>query len=63
MALILGIDDAGRGPVIGPMILSGVLVTKAQDLKLKKLGVRDSKTLSQIQRVILAKEISKISKS
>jgi len=38
MTLILGIDDAGRGPVIGPMILAAVLLTKEQEAFLKKQG-------------------------
>jgi len=57
--LTLGIDDAGRGPLIGPMILSGVLVDSTQANKLKKLKVRDSKIVSQEERVELAGLIEK----
>jgi ribonuclease HII len=57
--LILGIDDAGRGPLIGPMILAGVLVTKEQDILLKKEGVKDSKMLIHATRVKLAETIKK----
>jgi ribonuclease HII len=56
--LILGIDDAGRGPLIGPMILAGVLVTKSQEEEIKKAGAKDSKLLSQIQRLSLIKIIN-----
>jgi len=33
--MILGIDDAGRGPVIGPMILAGLLIDDLQEKNLK----------------------------
>lgn len=55
--LIIGIDDAGRGPLIGPMILAGVLMTKEQELVLRKLGVKDSKQVLHPLRIKLAKEI------
>lgn len=42
--MILGIDEAGRGPVIGPLVLCGVHVTRAQEEALGQLGVRDSKS-------------------
>ncbi len=54
---VLGIDDAGRGPVIGPMILAGVLLDKEQEEKLKKEGIRDSKIVSPHERVKLEKVI------
>lgn len=57
MTLILGIDDAGRGPLIGPMILAGVLVTKEQETKIKKEGVADSKLLVHSTRVKLSRII------
>jgi ribonuclease HII len=41
---ICGIDEAGRGPVIGPMVMAGVVVE--DDSALKNLGVKDSKLLS-----------------
>ncbi len=58
--LQIGIDDAGRGPVIGPMVLAGVLVDEKQEAKLKLIKVRDSKLLSPQRREFLAREIKKI---
>ena len=58
--LVLGIDDAGRGCVIGPMILAGVLIYKKDEEKLKREGVKDSKQLFHEKRVSLDKKIKKI---
>ncbi|MBR9702126.1 ribonuclease HII [Candidatus Pacearchaeota archaeon] len=55
--LILGIDDAGRGPVIGPMILAGCLLEKRVEDELIKLGVKDSKQLTHKRREFLAEKI------
>ena len=58
--LVAGVDDAGRGAVIGPLVIAGVLV-KEEDLpRLKELGVKDSKLLSPHRRDVLAPEIRKI---
>jgi ribonuclease HII len=57
---VAGVDDAGRGAVIGPLVIAGVLV-KEEDLpKLKELGVKDSKLLSPHRRELLAVEIKRI---
>ena len=56
--MICGIDEAGRGPVIGPMIVCGVAVD--DDSKLRELGVRDSKRLSPRRREELAEQIKKL---
>jgi len=50
MAMICGIDEAGRGPVIGPMVMAGVLVNDKDIAKLKNLGVKDSKLIVPRQR-------------
>lgn len=50
--LILGIDDAGRGPVLGPMALAGILITAEHEKKIKG-KVKDSKLLTQEQRLEL----------
>jgi ribonuclease HII len=52
--LILGIDDAGRGPVIGPMILAGCLIDEETEKEFKKLGIKDSKQLTPKRREFLA---------
>lgn len=57
--LILGIDDAGRGPLIGPMILAGILVTSTQEKKLKLGNIRDSKIVEHKERIKLSKLIKK----
>jgi ribonuclease HII len=59
VTLNLGIDDAGRGPVIGPMILTGCVLTSEAEKELKKLGVKDSKQLTPKRREFLADEIRK----
>lgn len=51
--IVLGIDDAGRGPVIGPMVLSGCIISKQVEEELKELGVADSKTLTRKKREML----------
>jgi len=55
--LILGIDDAGRGPVIGPMVLAGCLITEDIEKEFKKHGVKDSKQLTPKRREYLEKII------
>lgn len=55
--LNLGVDDAGRGPVIGPMVLAGCLLDKKTEDELKKLGVKDSKQLTQKRREFLSEII------
>jgi ribonuclease HII len=56
----LGIDEAGRGPVIGPMVIAGVLVDKEGMEKLKNIGVKDSKMLSIAKRESLFEKIKEI---
>jgi len=55
----LGIDEAGKGPVIGPMCIAGVCVTEEQEKKLRILGVDDSKKLTAKKREHLAVSIKK----
>ncbi len=58
--LIAGIDEAGRGAVIGPLVIAGVVMKEEELCKLAELGVKDSKLLSPQRREALAKEIKKI---
>jgi len=61
--LLLGIDDSGRGPVIGPMILAGCFIDSEIEKEFRSLGVRDSKQLTPRRREFLAEEIRKKAKA
>ncbi len=55
--MICGIDEAGRGPVIGPLVVAGVC---GDESVIASLGVKDSKKLSAKRRERLAEEIKKV---
>jgi ribonuclease HII len=57
--MIAGIDEAGKGPVIGPMCIGGVRIEESKAHILKVLGVADSKKLTPKKRVQLAAQIKK----
>ncbi|MCK5562913.1 ribonuclease HII, partial [Candidatus Bathyarchaeota archaeon] len=57
---IVGVDDAGRGAVIGPLVIAGVLIGEKDLPRLRELGVRDSKRLSPVRREQLDEEIKKL---
>ncbi len=48
--IIVGIDEAGRGPVIGPLVICAYAISKKDIDKLIKLKVKDSKLLSKKRR-------------
>ena len=57
---ICGIDDAGRGSMLGPLVIAGISLEKKNLKKLTALGVKDSKKLSSKSREILYKKIIEI---
>ena len=50
--MICGVDEAGKGPVIGPLVVAAVAVKNAKDIQ--DLGVKDSKQLTAVKRKELA---------
>jgi len=57
---IAGVDEAGRGAVIGPLVIAGVLMEDKDLPRLRDMGVKDSKRLSPDRREQLAREIRKL---
>ncbi len=53
--MICGVDEAGKGPVIGPLVVAAVVIDNAKDIQ--DLGVKDSKLLTPAKRKELAKII------
>jgi ribonuclease HII len=54
---ICGIDEAGRGPVIGPMVVAGVWVDEEGEKLLRDMGVKDSKKHTAKKREELSEKI------
>jgi len=59
---IAGIDEAGRGAVIGPLVIAGVCADEKTVNSLKKIGVKDSKLLTPKKREVLAEKIDEMVK-
>ncbi|MFQ6010820.1 MAG: ribonuclease HII [Nitrososphaerales archaeon] len=55
--LLCGIDEAGRGAIIGPLVVAGVVFRQEAIAELSDLGVKDSKALRPDRRMLLAEEI------
>ncbi len=54
---ICGVDDAGRGSMVGPLVIAGISLDKKNIRKLSSLGVKDSKKLTPKSREDLYKKI------
>jgi len=58
--LLLGIDEAGKGPVIGSMFVAGLVIDEEKLFDLAAMGVRDSKQLPPERRETIARKIALI---
>jgi len=56
---VCGVDEAGRGPLAGPVVAAAVILDRSQPIE----GLRDSKLLSELQRLALAVEIRRKAKA
>jgi ribonuclease HII len=54
---VAGVDEAGRGCVIGPLVVAGALFDEDAIPLLAEMGVRDSKRLTKKKRVSLDEQI------
>jgi len=59
--LIAGVDEAGRGPIIGPMVIAGIMIRDKDQDKLLEIGVKDSKMLTKERREKLYYKIIELS--
>ncbi len=57
---LLGIDEAGRGPVLGSMFIGGVLVDSDDTETLEQLQLKDSKELADEQREDFVPQITEV---
>lgn len=58
--LVCGVDEAGRGSMLGPLVVAAIAIEKSKIPELEKIGVKDSKKLSPKMRETLYKKIIKI---
>lgn len=61
--MIGGVDEAGRGSIIGPLVVAGVGIREAKVAQLYEMGVKDSKALTPKARARLFGEIMKVADS
>ncbi len=56
---VCGVDEAGRGSMVGPLVIAGVSISKTKIRQLRSMGIKDSKKLTPLQREKLYKKIIK----
>lgn len=61
--IVCGVDDAGRGSMLGPLVIAGISIDSKKLRKLKGLGVKDSKKLSPKTRETIYDKILELSNS
>ena len=54
---VCGVDEAGRGPVIGPLVVASFSIPEDKINQIESLGVKDSKKLTAKRRTELFSEI------
>ena len=54
---VVGIDEAGRGPVVGSLFIGGFMVEESKLDEVDELGVKDSKKLTDGKREDLAEQL------
>lgn len=54
LAPVAGVDEAGRGPLVGPVVAAAVIIDQTKII----YGIKDSKKLSRNKREILYKQIT-----
>lgn len=47
---VAGVDEAGRGPLAGPVVAAAAVLTRSQRDILKEAGLNDSKRLTPVRR-------------
>ena len=48
--IVIGIDEAGRGPVLGPLVYAAAFWPLSEDEQIQKMGFNDSKQLKENDR-------------
>src|ERR671910_3797865 len=58
--LVGGVDEAGRGSIVGPLVVAGIGIRESKITLLRGMGIRDSKALNPKARSRLFGEIMKV---
>ncbi len=58
--LVAGVDEVGRGALFGPVVAAAVILPASALPQLALDGVKDSKQVSRLQRLRLARDIQKL---
>jgi len=57
MVVVCGVDEAGRGAVVGPMVVAAYMLDLRLRRRLREIGVMDSKSLTRARREKLYEEL------
>src|ERR671926_1846950 len=58
--MVGGVDEAGRGSIVGPLVVAGIGIRESKIALLYEMGIKDSKSLSPKSRARLFGEIMKV---